>query len=260
MAKKQTSKQSQTETQETTDTQASTDETKTEATDPATTEQETQTAGGDGTTQETEPTTQTGEDGAGTEPAASGDETGGGTEPTASGDDQQSPNDDELGDPESAEPAAAPVGDEAVKQLVEEAPEDLKSIAYQLGEYIDAMRPNKGQTGDSLHKSQLKLRGVVNAVLQLPDEKFDEGMKFLVGAVRAYRDDVFSERFIFRGFPQLRISRPERQKLETLISLLLATADSKSPKTVSKTVDLNVVLRYVNDNNQQQKLQSYYGE
>lgn len=140
------------------------------------------------------------------------------------------------------------------------APKGLSSIAYQLGEYIMAMSPGKGQTTDSLQKNQLKLRSVINSVLLLPDDKFADGMKLILAGVRKYRDGVFSELHIFRGFATLRVSRPERQKLETLISLLLATADSKSPKAVTKVVDMDVIMRYVTNNDQMQKLQSFYGE
>jgi hypothetical protein len=152
------------------------------------------------------------------------------------------------------------VEQDAIESVQDVAPEGMGSLAYQLGQYIDAMKPGKAQTGDSLQKNQLKLRSVINAILQLPDEKFSDGMKFLTAVIREHRDGVFNERYVFRGFPQIRVARTERQKLETLITLFLATADSKSPKSVSKNVDMTVVMRFVTNNDQQQKLQSFYGE
>lgn len=100
---------------------------------------------------------------------------------------------------------------------------------------------------------------MINNVLDLADDRFGDGLKFLARVIRAHRTTVFSETMIFRGFDRMRVSRGERQRLETLISLLLATADVKNPKDVNKSVDMKVVYRFVTDNNQQQKLQSFYG-
>jgi len=183
-------------------------------------------------------------------------------EVTASGEGATEPTAQDGG---TAPPKEDPAVEEEVKSeddgpVLNDVPEGLESIAYQLSEYIAAMSPGKAQTGDSLQKNQLRLRSVINAVLLLPDDKFGDGMKFVVAAVRKFRKTVFNEMYVFRGFPQLKIGRGDRQKLETLVSLLLATADSKSPKQVTKVVDMDVVTRYVTDNNQMQKLQSFYGE
>lgn len=136
----------------------------------------------------------------------------------------------------------------------------LKQIAYRFDQYVADMDPKVPQTTETLLKHQLKLRTLVNNVLDLPDEKFADGWKMLIKGIGQNRKGAFSESHLFRGFPQLRVARAERQKLELLLSLLLASSDSKSPKKVPEVVDLNVVFRYLSNNDQQQKLQSFYGE
>lgn len=257
-------KRSSTTTTEKTETQQATDETQqteeqsqTEETKTATDETQT----GDETQQASSDDTQKEEAGAGEQTGdGSGEttqETGGAnpdeTQNDPNDDDDTTPSDDEA----TAEDAEAPKSYSNV--LMKEAPEGMGGIGYKLGGYIDDMQPHLAQTEASLQKSQLKLRGVINNVLGLGDSQFNDGMKFLVKAVRDHRKTVFSETMVFRGFDRLRIGRGERQKLETLISLLLATADVKNPKDVKKSVDMKVVYRFVSDNDQQQKLQSYYG-
>lgn len=155
---------------------------------------------------------------------------------------------------------SVPKDGQFTEEYQKNAPEGLAGIGYKLGQYIDAMQPHRPQDSATLQQHQLKLRGVVNNVLDLPDEKFAEGMKFLIGAIRKHRNGVFNELYLFRGFESMRTARVERQKLEQLLSLFLATADSKSPTKVKDVVDLRVVFKYVTNNDHQQKLQSYYGD
>jgi hypothetical protein len=128
-----------------------------------------------------------------------------------------------------------------------------------LDEYIENMAPNKMVEQDDVVRNQLRLRSIINLLMGTPAESFGDAMKSVVKKVRDNRKGVFSERLIFRGFPQIKIARSERQKLETLVTLLLATADAKQPAKVKDVVDMNVVYRYVKNDEQQQKLQSYYG-
>jgi hypothetical protein len=146
----------------------------------------------------------------------------------------------------------------ALEKLTDDKPSPFSSISLMLGEYIDGMAPNIPQTPDSISKNQMKLRAIINGVLNMKEENFDGGMKGLIVAVREYRTKAFAEHLVFRGFAQLRVPRAERQKLESLVSLLLASADSNNPKQISDVVDLDVLLKHVGDNGHHQKLQSFF--
>jgi hypothetical protein len=247
MARKKSSTTKQTETQKASEeTQQATEETKTGSEETTTTETQTEQTAQDNGSEETTPETET----------QTNDETQDNAQETQGGDTQ---GDAGAGDDTQATPD---VEEEVeVGGLAGEVKDDgLRQIAYRFDQYVAAMDPKAPQTSQSIQKQQLKLRTVVNNILDLPDEKFADGMKMLIQGVRQNRKGAFSEAHLFRGFPELRIARAERQKLEQLLSLLLASADSKSPKKVTEVVDLNVLFRYLNSNDQQQKLQSFYGE
>jgi hypothetical protein len=158
--------------------------------------------------------------------------------------------------PPTPEPTTQSGGDE---QGNDPAEEETDVLSVKLNAYIENMAPNKMVEQDEIIRNQLRLRSIVNLLMATPAESFNDAMKSVVKKIRAERKGVFSERLIFRGFPQIKIARSERQKLETLVSLLLATADAQQPAKVKDVVDMNVVYRYVKNDEQQQKLQSYYG-
>lgn len=169
----------------------------------------------------------------------------------------------ETQEPTTPEDTQAPEENTQPEPEVEEpefdGPEELRGLALRLDDYVNSMAPNVPLDSSDIQTNQMKLRSLIDVLLKTRDELFGEAMKLVVGAVRDNRKGVFSERLVFRGFPQMRLARSERQKLETLVSLLLATADANNPSKVKDVVDMNVVFKYVTDNDQQQKLQSYYG-
>lgn len=169
----------------------------------------------------------------------------------------------ETQEPTTSEDTQAPEEETQPEPEVEEpefdGPEELRGLALRLDDYVNSMAPNVPLDSSDIQTNQMKLRSLIDVLLKTRDELFGEAMKLVVGAVRDNRKGVFSERLVFRGFPQMRLARSERQKLETLVSLLLATADANNPSKVKDVVDMNVVFRYVTDNDQQQRLQSYYG-
>lgn len=160
----------------------------------------------------------------------------------------------------SSEEQAPPPAEKDVKEedVVQESDAGSR-LGDKLDAYIEAMAPNKMVESSDIQNNQMRLRSVINLLLATPDESFNDAMKTVVKKIRSARKGAFSERLIFRGFPQIKIARSERQKLETLITLLLATADAQQPGKVKEVVDMNVVYRYVKNDDQQQKLQSYYG-
>lgn len=171
------------------------------------------------------------------------------TEPATT--EEQAPAETEATAPAEEEPAA--------EEPSFEVPDALQGLATRLNDYVLAMGPNQPLNADEIQTQQLKLRAVINSLLKTEDELFGDAMKHVVSVVRENRKGVFSERLIFRGFPQMKLARSERQRLEILVSLLLSTADAKTPSKVTDVVDMNVVFRYVTDNDQQQRLQSFYG-
>lgn len=138
------------------------------------------------------------------------------------------------------------------------ATEELRSVSCFLIEYIQNMWPGKAISESDIHKNQLKLKNVINSVLDLEQQKFVDGMNFLVSVVREYRKTVFNERYIYRGFNTLKLSNKEKKKFELMLSLLNNHADVKNILDVRNTTDFNILFKYIEDNKVKQKLISYY--
>lgn len=141
---------------------------------------------------------------------------------------------------------------------IKEVSKDLQVFVQQIDDYIDAMHPSKRQNKEQLLRNQAKLHSIFNTLLSQEQRLFEEAVKILLTAIRANRDTVFSEYSIMRGFPELRINKSQRQRLEQLINIFFVAADSQNPRDISHSVDFSVVFRYVRNNREQQLLQSFF--
>ena len=141
---------------------------------------------------------------------------------------------------------------------VKEVSKELQGFVHLIDEYIDSMKPTKRISERQLLSNQMKLRSIINTLFDQSEKHFDEAMKILLSAMREHRNGVFSEYSIMRGFPNLRVNKSERQRLENIINLLMVSVDSQNPRAVSHSIDFNVLFRYVRDNREQSLIQSFF--
>ena len=129
----------------------------------------------------------------------------------------------------------------------------------QLLKYVSEMAPNVTQTLDSLVKRQMLLIDGLNILLRQDDQAFPKALTAVIDLVRQHRKTVFSELMLFRAFPSLRITRAERQKIETLLTVLTTAADVKNPRLVKNHVNFEVLAARLGNDMQRQRLESYFG-
>ena len=136
----------------------------------------------------------------------------------------------------------------------------LAAVKLAFDDYIETMKPNIPHDQNSLVRGQLKLRKAINRFLNVDAQKFDETIKLVRDIVRAHRSGVFSEIMVFRGFSQLTVSAPERKRLETLVTILLAYADAHQKSQVASQIDFNVAMRYIPKEDEQEKIRSFFNQ
>lgn len=134
----------------------------------------------------------------------------------------------------------------------------VASVQSSLDDYATKMAPNFPVTEDAIRSNQIRLKNVINTIMSSDDEVFEEVMTAAIKRVRSNRTGAFSDVMVYRGFPSLRIRQEERKRFEMLLQLMLAAADSKTTKQISDKVDLSVILRYINNDAQQNRLQSFF--
>lgn len=153
----------------------------------------------------------------------------------------------------TSEPAPAP----APKKATSAEPK-LSSTGQHVvdgvASYAAAMAPNMPQTEQSIQQSQRRLKTTIDTLLRLPAEEFGAAIKAVVATIGEHREGSFNERYLFRGFPGLRLPAQDRTRFELMLSLLTTASDVKSFSEVKKHVSMDVLFKYITDNDQQQKL------
>ena len=171
---------------------------------------------------------------------------------------------------ESAEEATAeqeqeeePAPEEEKKEEPEqEAPAESEdpTVAYvkeTVDIYIKQMSPGVAVDDGIVRRNQIALLNIFNVTLRNAGT-FDQNVKFLLKTFRDGRGGVFSDAYAFRGFNALRLSTAQYKRFESLFTLFLAAADAPSPKQVSKHIDLNIVSRYLNGDDERDLIFSFF--
>lgn len=203
--------------------------------------------------EETQESTQTEETSTGSETQASEDQ-------STSKEETETKTEDKGGDKsestkgETKEPQPKPEPKLAVSQ-----DDRVATVQKALDEYVANMSGNVPVTEDDVRTNQIRLKNTINAILSSNDEIFDEVFTEAVKRIRANRTDAFRDVLVYRGFANMRIRQEERKRFEMLLQLLLACSDSKNIKSIGDKVDLSVVLRYVKNDEQANRLQSFFG-
>ncbi len=183
------------------------------------------------------------------------------TETQASGDDSASKDESETQPTEDS-------GDTKEEPAPENKPEPKLAVSQDdrvafvqksLDDYVQNMGPNVPVTEDDIRSNQIRLKNTINSVLSADDAIFDEVFTEAVKRIRADRKGAFRDVLVYRGFATMRIRQEERKRFEMLLQLMLACADSKNIKSIGDKVDLGVVLRYVKNDEQANRLQSFFG-
>lgn len=158
--------------------------------------------------------------------------------------------------------------DEAVAQEQDDEPQQFvpgveltvaqKVLRQHLDEYIAAMATNMPMTSEKAAGHQLSLFTVIQGILSQEGAVFIAEMDNLLAKVKANRNGVFSEYYVFRGLEHLRLTAAQRALFQRLIHLFINTCDPATRGLALEAIDLRAALASPLEDTKQQRLVAYY--
>lgn len=140
---------------------------------------------------------------------------------------------------------------------VEEVDESIAYVKDTFAVYAKQMAPGVAVDDGIVRRNQIALLNAFNTTLRNADT-FDQNMKFILKTIRDGRKGIFSDAYAFRGFNSLRLSPAQYKRFESLFTLFIAAADVGAPKKVGKLIDINIVSRYLNDDDERSLVFSFF--
>lgn len=166
---------------------------------------------------------------------------------------------DETEEGEAGEPDAQEQDDEP-QQFVPgvELTVAQQVLRQHLDEYIAAMATNMPMTSEKAAGHQLSLFTVIQGILSQEGAVFIAEMDNLLAKVKANRNGVFSEYYVFRGLEHLRLTVAQRALFQRLIHLFINTCDPATRGLALEAIDLRAALASPLEDAKQQRLVAYY--
>ena len=131
-------------------------------------------------------------------------------------------------------------------------------LRQHLDEYIAAMATNMPMTSEKAAGHQLSLFTVIQGILSQEGAVFIAEMDNLLAKVKANRNGVFSEYYVFRGLEHLRLTVAQRALFQRLIHLFINTCDPATRGLALEAIDLRAALASPLEDIKQQRLVAYY--
>ena len=131
-------------------------------------------------------------------------------------------------------------------------------LRQHLDEYIAAMATNMPMTSEKAAGHQLSLFTVIQGILSQEGAVFVAEMDNLLAKVKANRNGVFSEYYVFRGLEHLRLTVAQRALFQRLIHLFINTCDPATRGLALEAIDLRAALASPLEDTKQQRLVAYY--
>lgn len=174
---------------------------------------------------------------------------------------------DQVQDPVEGEQQDEQVDEEADQEQDDEPQQFVPgvelTVAQQvlrqhLDEYIAAMATNMPMTSEKAAGHQLSLFTVIQGILSQEGAVFIAEMDNLLAKVKANRNGVFSEYYVFRGLEHLRLTVAQRALFQRLIHLFINTCDPATRGLALEAIDLRAALASPLEDTKQQRLVAYY--
>lgn len=174
---------------------------------------------------------------------------------------------DQVQDPVEGEQQDEQVDEAAVEEQDDEPQQFVPgvelTVAQQvlrqhLDEYIAAMATNMPMTSEKAAGHQLSLFTVIQGILSQEGAVFIAEMDNLLAKVKANRNGVFSEYYVFRGLEHLRLTVAQRALFQRLIHLFINTCDPATRGLALEAIDLRAALASPLEDAKQQRLVAYY--
>lgn len=131
-------------------------------------------------------------------------------------------------------------------------------IEQNLATYASVMAINSPVTAEDGAMQQTLLYGTIKQVLGLTGSDFTNQFTRLLDFVAAHRNTMFSERYAYRFFEQVRVNQHERKNFERILNLLIATSVPGTRQMGLRQIDLQRTLEGIHNGDVQQRITEYY--
>lgn len=134
----------------------------------------------------------------------------------------------------------------------------VDNLLNRLKNYAAALKPGRPLDGPQGAIHQTFLWQTIKWVLSKDRGEFAMLYAELLNFILQHRTGVFSERYVFRFFDQLRMTTPERRNFERMLHLMLSTCDPKSRQIALRQIDFKTTLQGFPDNAVHQRVVGFY--
>jgi hypothetical protein len=143
-------------------------------------------------------------------------------------------------------------------------PADLGTFALSaLGgvvDYIKTMHPRRPNTTTEVLQQQTALyRALTTLINKVEGEEFTRAWSWLLEQFVLYRQGVFAEKYVFRGFEDITLNEADRKAFQRLLNLVKATCDPRSRAVTLKQIDLTKTLELGVTEPGRQRVLQFYG-
>lgn len=116
-----------------------------------------------------------------------------------------------------------------------------KVVAQTLQDYAVKMKPGNVLSVDELNQQQLQLWRVIRLVIESGDD-FQSCYTFIIDFARAHKDDVFHDRYLYRGMDNISLDKDTATYFMGSLNVIKVAATSKNKREAVAQVDLNRVM------------------
>ena len=132
-------------------------------------------------------------------------------------------------------------------------------LRAKLDEYKTAITKNPGtQTEKTAGDCQTMLYKAIRQVTKRDHNEFVEGWNIILDFVNVNHSALFAPEKARRGWSQVALGKNQLQLFEDLLTLIIHTREPGNRSAMSKTYNLEVVLRHLPEENERQNFFMYY--
>ncbi len=135
---------------------------------------------------------------------------------------------------------------------------NLQALVDRLHDYVTAMGPAVPVDPRQGGTHQAALWSAIRGVLRSSPEEFTLQFSELLLVIHRNRTTVFSERYVFRFFSELKLPSTDRLNFERVLNVLLATCNPQSRRMAYRQVDVKNAFRGLNDEALIERVLAYY--
>jgi len=159
--------------------------------------------------------------------------------------------------PATAATATAPAP-QATMQVTNADDTILEMFRQRVSEYSEAMGRGKPMNATAGAQWQRKLFLIVDQILKLQGTLFNKAWSDLLAKALVERESAFHEHYAFRFFDKTNVDKTQLRVYQSLIHLIIHTADPKSRQQMLKLIDIASVTRSLSIPGASDKLYAYY--